>query len=417
MGGDAAHPNAEIATRLNAIYALHRKANDFRLTNSPYNDLLAALGDPHLRLPPVIHLAGTNGKGSTLAFLKAIYEAAGYSVHTYTSPHLTHFNERIGLNGNPIDDATLLRYLDMTERANAGRAVTFFEYTTAMAFKAMADHPADICLIETGLGGRLDCTNIIPDPIATVITSIGYDHMEFLGHEITQIATEKAGIMKLNTPCIIAPQIYPETMPVFENHAAAMESALYPVTTRDDLPPLGLIGAHQQQNAATALETVAVLQGRLPVSDDAMRHGLANARWRGRMEKITSGALAHALHEGTELWFDCGHNAEGAMTIGAQLATWKRAQPNRPIHIIMGLAGDKDPNEFLKHLWDWADTVTCVDLPNARTPQSGSDLAGKITAQKPVLTAPDVASALHHITDGNALILVCGSVYLYGQMC
>jgi dihydrofolate synthase/folylpolyglutamate synthase len=181
---DCGHSNDIIQKRLEAIYDLHTKKMDFRLDKGPYIDLLAALGNPHLHLPPVIHVAGTNGKGSTIAFLKSIYEAAGLSVHVYTSPHLIQFNERIVLGGAQITDDQLLHYFDLIDKANDGASITFFEYTTALAFKAFADNPADICLLETGLGGRLDCTNVIQNPLATLITPIGYDHTEWLGHDI-----------------------------------------------------------------------------------------------------------------------------------------------------------------------------------------------------------------------------------------
>lgn len=409
MTFDAAHSNPTIAARLSAIYTLHRKANDFRLTHSPYNDLLTALGNPHLNLPPTIHIAGTNGKGSTLAFLKSLYEAAGYTVHAYTSPHLLNFNERITLAGEHISDDMLLHYLNEMDVANDGRAVTFFEYTTALAFKAMAETPADICLLETGLGGRLDCTNIIKDPMATVITSIGYDHIEFLGPDIKGIAAEKAGIIKGNAPCIVARQIYPEIMDVFRQKT----ENLHLVEIRQDLPPLGLVGAHQAQNASTALAVIDVLADRFPVSQTACAQGLADVKWRGRMEKITHGALYDALPIGTDLWFDCGHNAEGAQTIGAELKTWKEKFPDRPIHLMMGIAGDKNPNDFLAPLWESIDALTCIDLPNARNPQSAAQLRAKITHNSPINTAANLKAAMTTITDKNAIILIAGSVYLY----
>lgn len=416
MVHDAAHPVPEIAKRLEAIYGLHSKTSDFRLINSPYNDLLTALGDPHLSLPPVIHLAGTNGKGSTLAFLKTILETAGYSVHTYTSPHLLTFNERITLNGTPISDDLLLHYLDMTEQANSANAVTFFEYTTAMAFKAMADHPADICLIETGLGGRLDCTNIIPNPIATVITSIGYDHMEFLGLTLKEIAKEKAGIMKEYVPCIIAPQMHAETHGVFRQHALEMHSPLHITPRNPDLPPLGLRGDHQKDNASTAVETLQIISDTHPVKPEDIKTGLANTKWPARMEKIERGEVFESLPEGCELWFDCGHNAEGALSIGQQLQSWKKDNPNRPIHLILGLGADKDPQAFIKPLVSYIDSLTCVDLMQARCPQTGDALCARIQdhcADVKTCSNPSQAVKNHHIKD--SIILVTGSLYLYQE--
>jgi dihydrofolate synthase/folylpolyglutamate synthase len=184
MTTDCNHPNADVQKRLEAIYNLHSKKTVFRLDEGSYIDLLEKIGNPHLHCPPTIHVAGTNGKGSTIAFLKSLYEAEGETVHAYNSPHLLTFNERVTLAGDHIDDDRLIKYLDLIETTNDGAPLTFFEYTTALAFKAFAEHPADILLLETGLGGRLDCTNVITNPIATIITPIGYDHMDFLGSDI-----------------------------------------------------------------------------------------------------------------------------------------------------------------------------------------------------------------------------------------
>jgi len=205
---DCNHPNTKVKKRLEAIYNLNPAKSIFRLDEGPYIDLLEKLGNPHLQCPPTIHVAGTNGKGSTIAFLKSLYEAEGKIVHAYNSPHLLTFNERITVAGKHIDDDTLIKYLDKIETANEGAPLTFFEYTTALAFSVFADYPADILLLETGLGGRLDCTNVVRAPIATIITPIGYDHMDWLGTDINAIAGEKAGIMKPNAPCFIATQNY-----------------------------------------------------------------------------------------------------------------------------------------------------------------------------------------------------------------
>lgn len=377
---------------------------DFRLDEGPYRDLLETLGNPQNYLPPTIHIAGTNGKGSTLAFLKSIFEQAGLSVHAYTSPHLIKFNERITLNGKHICDESLLDYLQLIETANDGAAITFFEYTTALAFKAIADHPADICLIETGLGGRLDCTNVIENPIATIITSIGHDHLDWLGHSLADVSFEKSGIMKQGAPCIIATQTYAnEVNHVFQKRASEVKCDIHFVDRLETLPPLGLLGDHQKDNASAAVATVKVTHPQVP--DDIINLGLSVAKWPARMEKLSASP---------KIWFDCGHNAEGALTIAHQLKQWKILKPHQAIRLIIGLAGDKNPNDFMAPLWEYCDQVICVDLTNARNPQSGFDLMGKLIlpANKEVSFKPSIAKAL---TPFEGLTLITGSLYLYEQ--
>ena len=381
---------------------------DFRLDKGPYIDLLTALGNPHLHLPPVIHVAGTNGKGSTVAFLKSLCEAAGLSVHTYTSPHLITFNERITLNGRHISDDDLIYYLDLIHSVNNGNSVTFFEYTTALAFKAFADTPADICILETGLGGRLDCTNIIPNPIATIITSIGYDHMDWLGNDIQSIAGEKAGIMKKGATCFIAPQPYKnEIYSVFENHAKNVGCDIQFVSRINDLPELDLIGDHQKDNASVALAAFQTLQLK-PISYSKMMRALADTRWPARMEKLS---------DNPEIWFDCGHNKDGAIIIAQQLKQWKSNNPTRDIHLVLGLAADKNPNDFINPLLPFINSVTCVDLPNARNPQTAQELFKKIQLNDnyimPVHNGGTVQNALSIVQKNNALTIISGSLYLY----
>lgn len=401
---DCSHPNHEVEKRLERILSLHHKKMDFRLDKGPYRDLLARLGNPHQNTPPIIHIAGTNGKGSTLAFLKSIFTHAGYSVHAYSSPHLLTFNERIILSNAPITDDHLIQLLDHIHDVNNDAPLTFFEYTTAMAFYAFATSPADICLLETGLGGRLDCTNVINSPIATAITAIGYDHMDWLGADIKTIAAEKAGIMKPGVPCFIAPQPH-DVMDVFETHAAAIKCPLHPVARHPDLPPLGLMGDHQKDNASLATTIASTFYPKINLDV-----GLKNAIWPARMEKIS---------DTPEIWFDCGHNTDGAQAIATQLRHWTSETPNRPIHLILGLAADKDPNDFLAPLWPYLDRVTCVDLPNARNPQTAYDLAAQIkNAPCPVDIHAHVKDAVQGQTTQttNARTLVTGSLYLYGQM-
>jgi len=397
---DCAHSNQDIKKRLEAIYALNPAKTIFRLDEGPYIDLLEKLGNPHLNIPPTIHVAGTNGKGSTIAFLKSLYEADGKTVHAYNSPHLLKFNERITLAGNHIDDNTLLKYLALIETANDGAQLTFFEYTTALAFKAFADHPADVLLLETGLGGRLDCTNVIPNPIATIITPIGYDHMDFLGADIETIAGEKAGIIKANAPCFITPQAH-DVNHVFEQKAKEVGCDIHFVERLNDLPELGLIGDHQKDNASVAL-SIASSCG-LTTGSQALK----TTKWPARMEKIS---------DTPEIWFDCGHNIDGAKTIAEQLKKWKSETPNQKIHLIIGLASDKNAQDFIDPMVNHIDSITCIDLLNSRNPQTGINLANKFTASQPISTNTTIAQAIDTIGNNKEVIVITGSLYLYDQI-
>lgn len=394
---DCSHPNALLQKKLESIYALHTKKMDFRLGEGPYQDLLSALGDPHLHLPQTIHVAGTNGKGSTIAFLKSMLESQGLRVHAYTSPHLIKFNERITMAGHHIDDDILLKYLDMVDTANDGRSITFFEYTTALAFKIFTDFTADICLLETGLGGRLDCTNVIENPIATIITAIGYDHIDWLGDDIQTIAGEKAGIIKHNAPCFIAPQNY-DVSDVFQSKATEVGCDIHFVERIDTLPTLGLAGHHQKDNASVA---ITALQSLGLLVDDTYKNALQTTKWPARMEQISTSP---------NIWFDCGHNVDGAKTIASQLQQWKSDNPNQPIHLILGLAADKNPNDFLTPIAPYIDQITCVDLLNARNPQTGQALANQISTDHDIHVQQTLSLTQ---CDTNAITLIAGSLYLY----
>lgn len=416
---DANHPNPEVAKRLQHIATLHRTDVDLRLGASPYNALLERLGNPHKKIPPVVHIAGTNGKGSTLAFLRAMLEAANYKVHVYTSPHLLTFNERIRLAGKLIDDEELIELHDVVSKANAGVALTFFEFTTALAFLAFARHPADIMLLETGMGGRLDCTNVIEKPLVTAITKISHDHMEFLGNTLEDIADEKAGIMKQNVPCVIGAQMDTQAvMPVFESRSRALNAPLIIAgkSLPRDYPAPSLVGAHQIENAATALAIIEQLP--FPVSDAHKRKGLIHADWPARMQRIRHGSCAALLPPDWELWFDAAHNDSGALALGAQLKTWKRQNPGTPIHLIVGLAADKDTDAFFGPLSGLYDTLTLVDLPRARRPQSATQLQTKLSSQK-TNCADTLMRGISTVTQESSkkgLICVAGSLYLYLEM-
>jgi dihydrofolate synthase/folylpolyglutamate synthase len=331
------------------LLTLHPKLID--LTLGRMERLLAALDHPERRLPPVIHIAGTNGKGSTLACLRAGLEAERARVHAYTSPHLVRFHERIRLAGALVSEAELAALLADCEAANGGAAITFFEITTAAAFLGFARHPADWLLLEVGLGGRLDATNVVDRPALCVITPVSYDHQQYLGETLGEIAGEKAGILKPGVPCVVAPQ-EPEGLAVIEARAEAVGAPLLihgrdwmVWTERDrlvvqdgtglaDLPLPRLPGAHQVINAGAAVAGLRAL-GR---SEAAQEAAPARAEWPARLQRLTRGPLAEAA-PGVELWLDGGHNAAAGEGLAAALA----AMPARPTHLICGslyLAGE-----------------------------------------------------------------------------
>lgn len=346
-----------------------------------YLMLLERLGNPHTQLPPVIHVAGTNGKGSTIAFMRAILESAGYKVHAYTSPHLIKFNERIVLAGAEIDDVTLESLLDEILAINNGMEQTFFEITTALAFTAFARTPADIVLLETGLGGRLDSTNVIDAPLATVITTLSYDHTEFLGHSIEEIASEKAGIMKAGTPCVIAHQNDARALATLRARAIALGSTLYcadngwsmtsnmtgnhagdgnvfsihtEYRSLNALPTPSLVGAHQIRNAATAIATLAI-QNRFEIPDAAFAAGLTNVYWPARLQKIKSPT-------DWEIWLDGGHNDSAGAVLADQIKTWSE-QSDKPLYIITGMMANKDVAAFAHPIAPLADAVVTIPIP------------------------------------------------------
>lgn len=402
MSSDAVHPNPGLAQRLNRIYALHRKEIDLRLERSPYESLLHDLGDPHPRLPPVIHIAGTNGKGSTLACLRALLEGAGKRVHVMTSPHLMVFNERIRIAGTLVDDDTLITALDHVWAVNNGRPVTFFEFTTALTFHLFAGHDADYTLVETGMGGRLDCSNIIPNPILTGITAIGYDHQKFLGDTLPEIAGEKAGIMKADAPCIIGYQPYADQVHnVFINRARQLDIPLSIAGQDwglDGVPQPNLQGVHQHWNAAMAVEIMRHLPGVTLPDLSALRH----VDWPGRMQAVP--------HLGPDIWYDGGHNEGGANALAAICQDWKAQEPETPVNIILAMGSDKDPNEFLLPFLPFIDSVHVMGLQGGRHPQTAQELSDKITViRSKTIEISDIKGL-----DGRTLL--CGSLYLAAQI-
>jgi dihydrofolate synthase/folylpolyglutamate synthase len=408
------------------LLALHPKLIDLSLDRMWR--ILAALDHPQDKCPPIIHIAGTNGKGSTAAMLRAMLQADGRIVHAYHSPHLVRFHERILLGGEEISEAGLADVLARFEAANQGRPITFFEVTTAAAFLAFSEHPADYLILEVGLGGRLDATNVIT-PALSAITPVSLDHQDFLGDTLLSIAEEKAGIMKPGVSCIIAPQ-EPEAQAHLETLAARRGTPLicagqdFHPQVQDgrllyahdtgllDLPLPRLTGAHQIVNAGTAI----ALARQLDVSETAMAQGLETAQWPARLQRLSQGPLvehvaAHNPHG--QLWLDGGHNEAAALA----LAAWLADIDTGPVHMIIGLLNTKAHAAYVSALAPTCAHIHCVPIDgndNTLPP----DVLAKAARQAGLeATAHDsIEKALDAISAPNALILIAGSLYLAGQV-
>ncbi len=414
---------------LTRLTRLHPKLIDLSLGR--IEGLLAALGEPQEQLPPVVHVAGTNGKGSTIATLRACLEAGGYRVHAYISPHLVRFHERIRLAGELIREDRLIELLEECEHANGGRPITYFEITTAAAFLAFARTPADIVLLETGLGGRLDATNVVHRPAATAITPISLDHQAFLGDTIAAIAGEKAGILKPGAPAIIGPQP-PEAAAVFAARAGEIGAPLFRFGAewrceadtggmryegprwQFDLPSPSLSGAHQIANAGTAVACLEQLSG-FEISRETIRGGLRHIDWPARLQRLTRGPLVEILPADSELWLDGGHNPGAGEVLGAAAANWN----DRPLFLVVGMLNTKDAAGFLAPLVPHARALYAVTIPGEDNPLPAAAIAAAarsvgIRAQE----SPSAAVALSAIAAlaGNARALICGSLHLAGTV-
>jgi dihydrofolate synthase/folylpolyglutamate synthase len=410
---------------LERMMSLHPKIID--LTLDRVWRLLDRLGNPQDALPPVIHIAGTNGKGSTLAMIRAGIEGTGRTCHAYTSPHLARFHERIYLAGRDIPEPELTAVLDECYAANGDAPITYFEITTCAAILAMSRVPADYTLLEVGLGGRLDATNVIPKPAITVITPVSIDHEAFLGNTLAKIAGEKAGIIKRGVPCVVSPQA-DEAMEVIEARARTLGAPLlaygqhWHVTTERgrliyqdehglrDLPLPNLPGAHQYENAGAGL---AVLR-HLDLGEAAYEAAVTQARWPARMQRLTRGPLFDIAPE-AELWLDGGHNPAAGEAIARHLATL----PDRPTHLVCGMMNTKDVRGYMRPLAAHAATLTALSIPGEvntlpaeETAQAARDVG--MTAS----TADSAEAALRGIVakDPKARILICGSLYLAGRI-
>ncbi len=413
--------------------ALHPKRIDLSLGR--LHRLLAALGNPEKKLPPLIHVAGTNGKGSTVAFLRAMLEAAGRSVHVYTSPHLVRFHERIRLAGKLVGDDALAAALAETERANAGAEITFFEISTAAAMLLFSRVPADVLLLEVGLGGRLDATNVIENPLATVITPVSIDHIDFLGPTIRDIAAEKAGIFKAGAPAVIARQ-EDEALSVLERAAQKARAPLFiagqqwhaqeeggRLVYSDeqgllDLPRPRLFGRHQVENASTAVATLRAIPS-LAVPVSAIETGLQKAEWPARMQNLSGGKLAAMLPQGSELWLDGGHNAAGADAVSAAIGEMEERVP-RPLVLIVGMLNTKSAAHFLARFSGIARHVYGVSPPGEAARPGSEIVAAAYAAGIEAEESNGILDALVRVKDLNLpappRVLITGSLYLAGEV-
>ena len=418
---------------------LHPKLIDLSLGR--VERLLTKLGSPHQKLPPVVHVAGTNGKGSVTAYLKSILQAGGRRVHVYTSPHLVRFHERIELAGpdgkaRPIAEDQLVDVLSRTQAVNDGDDITQFEITTAAAFLAFSEHPADVLLLEVGLGGRLDATNVIPKPALTVITSISLDHADKLGDTREKIAREKAGILKRGVRCVVAQQD-DEVLDVIRSEAGRVHADLIAwgerfdayeqrgrlIVQREDelldLPMPGLIGRHQVINAATAVVAAMEFAGTALDLGDIER-GLASVSWPARMQRLDSGPLPEMLKPGSELWLDGGHNPAAGAVIAQTLADLEERAP-KPLYLIVGMMALKDAAGFLSPFRGLARHVVTVPIPGAHeathAPEVLVDAAREVQLSAESSSSVDQAlRRLEQLHPGPKRILICGSLYLAGHV-
>lgn len=420
------------------LTALHPKRIDLSLDR--LLRLLSALDHPEKKLPPVIHVAGTNGKGSTVAFLRAILEAAGKRVHAYTSPHLVRFNERFRIGGagggELVSDEELVATMEECERANAGAPITVFEITTAVGLLLFARHPADALLLEVGLGGRLDATNVVDNPLATIITRISIDHTDFLGNSLEKIAAEKAGILKPGVPAVVAAQSR-DALAVIERQAERLAVPLK-IAGQDwtateergrlvyqdetglmDLPPPRLYGRHQYENAGLA---IAALRGikRFTIPPAAYDTGMVKADWPARLHRLGQGRLVDLTPAGSELWLDGGHNPDGGRAIAAALADLEE-RVSRPLVLIVGMLASKDCEGFLSNFTGLARRMIAVPVPGVEKSLSAvavADTARAIglsaTSRDNLVEALDAARKLD--LDPPPRILITGSLYLAGAV-
>ncbi|MBT4018816.1 MAG: bifunctional folylpolyglutamate synthase/dihydrofolate synthase [Alphaproteobacteria bacterium] len=428
---------------LDRVKRLHPRRIDLSLGRM--ERLLERLDHPETKLPPVIHVAGTNGKGSTTAYLKAMLEAAGYGVHVYTSPHLVRFNERIQLAGletggsaKAIPESELAALLTECEAANGEAPITFFEITTACAFLAFSRYPADIVLLEVGLGGRLDATNVIDKPALTVLTPISIDHTQFLGEKLAGIADEKAGILKQDVPCIVAEQTPIARKQIsarateigapllqygqsgWQAEATAEGMTVTVAGRKQSCPKPALPGPHQIGNAGLAVAVLKNLPG-FDVDEDAIAAGLAATTWPGRLQDLKHSRAAQHLPEGAELWLDGGHNAASAEVLAATLDEWQSQSP-RPTWLVCGMLNVKDVSGFMAPFKGRIEGLYGLTIPGEENALAAQDISDQAQAaglnSQPTLSVIDALESICGLSahDPAPRVLICGSLYLAGSV-
>lgn len=434
---------ARLTSLLEGIYYLHHKEIDLGLDRT-YR-FLERIGNPHLHLPTVVHIAGTNGKGSTTATLRALLEASGHKVHVYTSPHLVHPTERIRLAGAPITSQALLDILNECIDINNGDPITFFELFTCAALLAFQRTPADFVLLETGMGGRLDTTNVIPNPACTIITTISYDHQSFLGDTLAKIAFEKAGIMKAGCPCVIGYQfqevIEKGVLEVFHKTSQALSTqaplhifgAQWSSEANPDgmvfrygndsiaLPKPCLLGTHQIWNAGAALEAFRLIAP-THFKPQILSTALGKIDWPARLQTLEKHPFKELLPKGWEMFLDGGHNDSAGTVLAQQMDEWVKTSP-RPLHLIVGMMARKDAAAFLKPLLPYVHSLTLTEVEGEKDSFAIEDLEkiANSTGFKTIHTAQNITTAVKTLSDSEDLsipsrIVIAGSLFLAGQV-
>ncbi|MEZ2221896.1 folylpolyglutamate synthase/dihydrofolate synthase family protein [Rhizobium sp. RCC_161_2] len=432
---------SEAAQEIDKLMGLHPKGYDLSLDR--ITRLLDILGNPQNKLPPVIHVAGTNGKGSVTAFCRALLEAGGYSVHVHTSPHLVNWHERyrIGVKGGRgelVDDAVFAEVLRRIADANGGEKITVFEILTAATFTLFAEHPADAAVIEVGLGGRFDATNVISDPAVSVIMPISLDHQPYLGDRVELIAAEKAGIMKVGRPVVIGHQDYDAALDVLISTAERLRcpTAVFGqdfsaheeygrLVYQDefglgDLPLPRLPGRHQYGNAAAAIR--AVKAAGFTVTEAMMEKAMISVEWPGRLQRLTEGELLQHAPEGAEIWVDGGHNPGAGEVIAEAMASFEERQP-RPLFLIIGMINTKDPVGYFKAFTGLAEKVYCVPIRGSESMIDPVILANSAydagLVAEPMSTVRQALDEIRELAVPNMpapRILIGGSLYLVGDV-
>ncbi|MBV8061145.1 MAG: bifunctional folylpolyglutamate synthase/dihydrofolate synthase [Alphaproteobacteria bacterium] len=434
----APYPTAEAWLAAVEAAFIARHGDFMRQELSPdYLDALARLGHPERRLPPVLHVAGTNGKGSTCAFLRAMLEASGYRVHVLTSPHLVRVHERIRLAGQLVSEAQLMRALAHIDAVVPMGTISYFEILTLAAFLLCTETPADFVIMEVGLGGRLDATNVVDQPLASLIARLSYDHCKFLGNTLPQIAAEKAGIMKQGRPCFAAAQPDADAAATLQNCAHEKGAPLFlgqrdwSVTINDDgfifqdaqgalpLSRPALLGTHQCLNAGLALAALRGLS--IPrVTESTIRAGLARVEWPGRLQNLSQTGLMRLLPAGAELWLDGGHNDSCGEVIAEQLRAWHAAKPTRPLHVIIGMLTTKKPADVVPPMLPYVTTWQTIPMTEKHNAFDAPSLATALrdSGARDVTARASVDEALRHIAPGvlPPRVLIFGSLYLAGEI-